>query len=688
MARSLRRNPPAASPLPAPATPTASPQAQPPDAPWRLLPALPLRLQLLILVLAGFLLYASTIPNRYAVDDLIAIAENDYTKKGFGGIVLHLISDSFEGYFGQKKDLLSGGRYRPLSLVSFAIEWGLWGENPHRSHAINALLYGLLGAVLLLMLRQTVLRGRGEVAFLAALLFVLHPIHTEAVANIKGRDELLALLLLLPALVYYVRQARGEGQRNLLWGGLCLFGSLLAKENALMVVALLPLTLAASTPLKLPRLAQATLPALLVVGLYLAMRFALTGAPVGQGSTDVMNNPYIYATGAQALATKILVLGQYLVWLVWPWPLSWDYSYPQVAYVGFDDLRVWLVLLVYGGLVYAALQWWRTVWGWSAGWYLASLFIVSNLVLNIGAFQGERFLFQPSAGFAVALAAGAVALAGWKPVLRWGVGAVLAAVAGLAATAIQVRNSQWFSNETLYLHDVNVSPRSAKANLGAGEASLHLAAFDSTSGFTEAQKQAYFAQALQYFDRALALYPQYNDAFLRKGLTYILMGKNDSAEAMLAQARRLYPDNSKLQKYSEVLANRWYNAAVEERKAFLTALERRELDTARVRVRRAIDLNRRAVAIEPRHHAAWSELGGLYGEAALFDSAYYAFQQATRLQPDHEPYWYGLGISYLRGNRPDLAIAPLERAIRLDGTNPQAKAALEDARRRSQAPRP
>jgi len=79
----------------------------------------------LILFIFTFLLYGNTLTHDFALDDAIVITDNDFTKKGIRGIPDILTNDTFTGFFGVKKNLVSGGRYRPLSLVLFAIEYQL-----------------------------------------------------------------------------------------------------------------------------------------------------------------------------------------------------------------------------------------------------------------------------------------------------------------------------------------------------------------------------------------------------------------------------------------------------------------------------------------------------------------------------------------------------------------------------------
>ena len=91
----------------------------------------------LILLLLPLFLYLNTINNDYALDDSIVITKNMYVQKGLKGIGEIFTTETFTGFFGQQKDLVSGSRYRPLSLATFAFEHELWGNRPGLSHLIN-----------------------------------------------------------------------------------------------------------------------------------------------------------------------------------------------------------------------------------------------------------------------------------------------------------------------------------------------------------------------------------------------------------------------------------------------------------------------------------------------------------------------------------------------------------------------
>ena len=165
------------------------------------------RWPVLIAVIA-FLLYANTITHDYALDDWGAVTNNQFVQQGIKGIPQILKVDLW--HFGN----LTLGYYRPLSLITFAIEHEFFDNNPHSSHFINIFLFAITGFVLCLMLTELFQAYHIAFAFLISLLFVAHPIHTEVVANLKSRDELIAFLGVI-SVVFLMSRHVNSGKKKI-----------------------------------------------------------------------------------------------------------------------------------------------------------------------------------------------------------------------------------------------------------------------------------------------------------------------------------------------------------------------------------------------------------------------------------------------------------------------------------------
>lgn len=370
----------------------------------------------LILITCAFAVYGASIGYGYILDDEMVVWKNAYVQKGFAGLRDIFNSDSFMGYFldKQKLFLLEGGRYRPLSMATFAVEVGIFGKSnpmlPHISHFINILLYGLSSVMLYRILSGMFpLREGGRwyfsVAFLASLIFVMHPLHVECVANIKGRDEILALLCSLGALYFSIKFFDTDKFWWPLLAGLSLFLGLMSKENALTFLAIIPLTL--WTFIKIPpvRIAVAVLPLLIAAIAFIGVRYSALGFMVdhGRAVTDLMNDPFMDMAIGEKFATIFLTLGWYLKLLLIPHPLTHDYYPYHVPKVGWGDWRALVSLAIYLGMAAWAFINIRkkSVLAYVILFWLATLSIVSNIFVSIGSFMNERFVYMPSIAFCI-----------------------------------------------------------------------------------------------------------------------------------------------------------------------------------------------------------------------------------------------------------------------------------------------
>jgi hypothetical protein len=205
--------------------------------------AVSIRLLYLILGLATLLVFANSLSNGFNMDDEFVSNGNKLTAGGIDSIG-SIIKGSY--YSGQG---VSFG-YRPVALISFAIEHQLVGENAGFSHLINLLIY--ISTVLLSFYALLLLSDGKNVwmAFFISLLFALHPLHTEVVDSIKNRDELFTLLFGLLALICLVKFGRSIKWYQLAISLLMILLALFSKKSAISIIPALPLFLLFFTPIK------------------------------------------------------------------------------------------------------------------------------------------------------------------------------------------------------------------------------------------------------------------------------------------------------------------------------------------------------------------------------------------------------------------------------------------------------
>ena len=506
-----------------------------------------LRLYFATIALFAFILYFNTLQNGFAFDDSVVITQNNYViKQEYGKLLTH---DLFAGIYGQSLEL-TGGRFRPLPLLTHAIEYKFWGvDHPGRDHFMNILLYALAGLTLFITLRQ-LLKGDLLTSFIATLLFIAHPIHTEVVANIKSRDEIICFIFLMLTLFYLLR-FYSEGNKKLLcYSFITYLLSLFSKEHGVTFVAIIPLTLYFFTAESPKNILKRTLPFAGIAIFYLLLRSQLLHTSQIHDSTDVMENPFYGVPLGTKLATISHILGKYLLLLFFPHPLSCDYSYAQIPYTGWSSLDAIIPLLVYLSLGIFALYTFKrkNIFSFCILFFLITLSIVSNIFFNIGAPMGERFVFLPSVAVCLAIA---VALVKWlRPVQQPGqmlpakIAVPLLVLLVPASVKTFSRNPDWKDNETLFATDVQTVPNSGKANYYYGNI-LYNDYVDSSGKnlLSPGRKKFLLETSKKHTLIAANIAPKFFHAHLNLGKIYLEYGqdemnmygsflqKNDSATA-------------------------------------------------------------------------------------------------------------------------------------------------------------
>lgn len=470
-------------------------------------------------------LYAYSMTFDYVLDDQIVLTNNSFTKKGIAGIHDIMTKESFVGRFGEQKNLVTGARYRPLSIVTFAVEYQFFGLNTVVSHTINILLYALLGVLLfrvfnLFFPQKEEQKWYFTLPFLAALLFVVHPVHTEVVANVKGRDEIMTLLGALGALYCTFKFVVTNNLLFLFFSGCTFFLALLSKENALTFLAVIPLSLYFFTKINLKKIGLSLVPLLIAAAAYLWIRYLVIGyflSSDGAPITDIMNNPFYGLSTNEKFATVFYTLGLYIKLLFFPHPLTHDYYPYQIPIINWVDYRAIIPVIMYVGLGIVALLGFRkkAIWAFGIIVYLATLSIVSNIPFTVGTFMNERFLFMPSVGFCLILA--------WfltkklptfpknQAVANYiGLGILGLFLVGFTYKTID-RVPDWKNRMTLNLSGASTSPNSARANCFLGTAIFETEYKPSNDN---AQKRELIKEVAYFIDRALDIHPTYGSALI------------------------------------------------------------------------------------------------------------------------------------------------------------------------------
>lgn len=534
----------------------------------------------------AFLVYANTLKHGYAWDDSIVITENARVQKGIGNV-----ADLFVKYNSEYKSDKYG--YRPITLTSFAMDLSIFGLKAWGGHLMQLLYFSLLCVVLYRMLRKIFYRYSNLAPFLITLLFIVHPVHTEVVANIKSRDEIFALLFGLLSLNQFIHYMRQKKRKFLLYGSVLFLIAFLSKESAIAFLGIIPLTLyyMDENPhykkLLLPLVAIAFLGmiSILIVNLY-------TGSSLGKSFSEgagiyhesgILGNSFLYSGNwGEKLANAFCVLALYAKNFFVPLRQLYYYGYNQIPVAHWSDVLVLFSAVVHvTALLFAILKFKKyPEISYGILFYFISIFIYTHLLRALADTMADRFLFTPSLGLAIVTVFllqllfkvdfKTAALPGWlslknrqSNVLKFGVLVVLV----LLGIKTLIRNGDWKSNETLMSHDMPYLENCSRAHQYYADilrdklpASYNASAEASmiahyTRSF-EISDEAYYARlglgryycsiknyaaGIAVLEKLVSLFPEQADPNFYLGEALFHTGRYKEAIAYLYKSRELAP---------------------------------------------------------------------------------------------------------------------------------------------------
>jgi protein O-mannosyl-transferase len=528
-----------------------------------------IKLQAGLIFTLAFLLYANTLTHDYCQDDAIVITDNMFTTDGVNGISGILNYDTFYGFFKEqgKEKLVAGGRYRPFTLILFAIQYEIFGKSENAAsyyHFFNILWFALTCVLLyflLLKLLKYALNSKNTeggyvpeiLAFATAVLFTAHPIHTEVVANIKGLDEIMTLLGSLAAVWFSIKAFEKGGFFNQILAGILFFIALLSKENAITFVVIVPLIYWFFIKTDWGTAFKQVVPFAVSAILFLLLRGSVIGNQFSGEQNELMNNPYLKLVDNQyipfslgeKMATIVFTLGKYIQLLIFPHPLTHDYYPRYIGIMNFSDIGVIISVLLYAGLIFIMVKNWnsRSFVSFGIAFFLLTLSIVSNIVFPVGTNMAERFMFMPSVGFCLVLAYSIQALSLRVERGRRGVSfnvkmGILGVITVLLSLKTVSRNFDWKDDYTLFTNDVKISENSAKVQCSAGGKMIEKA----KDLPDKMQKEIMIKDAIGHLKRSIEIHPTFKSPYLLLGNAYTYLENYDKAIPEYLNALKLDPN--------------------------------------------------------------------------------------------------------------------------------------------------
>jgi Flp pilus assembly protein TadD len=590
------------------------------------------------------------------------------------------------------------GHWMPLTWLSLAVDWTIWGLNPFGYHLTSLGLHAICTVLVYLLARRLFVLTVPRVAptthalgaTVAALLFASHPLRVESVAWITERRDVLAGVFFLGAVLAYLARWNPDG-----------FARPRPRLRYLAVLALFAAAL-------LSKAMSVSLPVvLLILDVYPLRRLSanprnwlsndarqvwLEKAPLVLLSVGVTVNAIAINSGAGNLTSmeRVGLLDRIAISLYslafYPWKTllpaglspMYELPHPLEPWRGPFVVAVLAVAGMTAASIALARRWPALAAAWAA--YVVMTLPVAGLVQNGFQIAADRYTYLPCVPWALLAGGGLLALARVRPRLLIPAVALSALLITVLATLSWRQTQIWRDTETLWRHALSVAPSAvAHANLG-----LTLARRDQAGA------------AIPHYHAALAIQPRYPEAWNNLGLALVEGGDLVGAERSLREAIRVKPRFSEAwSNLGLVLARRGETAPAVA--AYREALRLRPDNTdahgnlgatldAQGKGEEALVHLREALRLRPESAQAHGNLGTYFARRGDLGTAAGHFEEALRLRPAFAEAHNNLGLALAQQGRLDVAATHFREAVRLrpdfrDAHSNLARAQAELARR-------
>jgi len=648
------------------------------------------------LVVGAALPYLNTLRNGFVSDDEVQVLDNPYIHS------FHHWAKIFTTQVASHGGVNTPNYYRPLMNVGYLLCYQVFGPHPFGFHLVNVLLNAAVVCVVFLLTKR--MFENRNLALMAAVLFAIHPIHSEAVAWIAASPDLELSLFYLLTFYFFSAVARPGGRfsyiAQLAMGGSFVL-ALLSKEQAVTLPLLATIYehfyRADHAETKPAQKVQRYAVLWVLTVAYLLFRIRVLGAL----SSGIRVYHLIWY---QTFASAIALLGQYFWKVLWPVDLRLFCPFHPPSGL-FDPAVV-------GGVVALAVCCalffflWRRARPLSFGllWMLVLLAPVLNARwMPIFAFA-ERYFYLPSVGFCWLL--------GWGFLRLWARASASGAVwsralatafvilVGLCSFRIVTRNQAWQNNFVLYNNVLAACPDANYIRRDLGAAYWQMGDAESAErqfrevlkvepenslalgglGLVYLKKQHY-SEAIEYYEKAIECDPQDKEAHLYLGVAYMDTHSLELAETELRKAVSLFPLNSNARNaLGKLYLTEGRSAEAEEQFRQSVEIEPNIMGYGRLGlihwqrgdVKLAEQEWREALRLAPNDSTILNNLGLVCTNQGRYTEAVSYFRQAIGLKPDDPAPHLNLGIAYGEMGQNAPAETEFRTALSLSPANSQA----------------
>lgn len=590
--------------------------------------------------LLGFLVYANTLGHEYVWDDSIVIVQNPKVQEGIGGI---------PALFEKGNSLLISDQYgyRPVSLISFAVDYSIWGLNPLGGHLMNALFFALVCALIFLTVRRLFPDKGRWLPLLAAILFALHPLHVEAVANIKSRDEIFALLFGLLAIWSFAGFLRKGKVLSGIFTPVYFFLACLSKENAFTLIAVFPVVWLLLVDKKWKAHTRKLWPAaacVLALGLVFVLRLGVSesvsqtdGMGIYQEEAFLGNALLGPRPNSHQYSTGFFILGQYLKNFLVPYPLVYYAGFDQVPVTGWASPWVWLSFLLHLGLLAMAIwkfREWKVI-AFGSLFYLLTISIYSQWLRPLSDAMADRFMFMPSLGLCLVLI-GLIARIPVPRKLSFSPYLTALLLLGLVWGGLTLdRNQVWKDNYTLFEHDLPNLENCSRCQY------YYASALERRLG-EKGGSQADYAKVIEHYEKSLKVSSRAYYSHIKLGNLYLRLQQFTQAENVFKKASNEFPDQHGPLMYQAISLLR-QNKSLE-----------------------AIPLLKKAARLSPRNPETYYHLGRAYANTGALNQALETLEKGKSIDPAFAYYYDVEGDIFWDSGQNEAAFSAMKKALELE----------------------
>lgn len=566
----------------------------------------------------SFLLYGNSLKGEFVYDDHFFADRPELRNSS------SLLRVWTEPFLPQN---IFSGLFRPAAVFSFALNFILFGESSVSFHLVNVILNGIV--IFLVFILVLKIFDNSKLAVITALFFAFLPIHTESVAFIKSRDEILAALFTLWSWLLFISAT--ENGKVLNWKKMAISAPLflLAVFSKELIIVVPALFLAVFWVKKAPKFLFVLKAAssFLIIGIfYLWLRFQVLGAyAFGQDKSYFAINPLGYADFWTRIWTAFKIAFIYIGKTFAPINLSATYHFNHLTLVN-NPFFSWQSIagaVLLAALIAAAVHKKTRAMplGIGAASFLVPYAVISKIFFKSGDILAERWMYFPSIGLSIIAAYLILLIYRWKKITAVIIFGVVLAV---YSAIIIPRNKIWLSDENLFRSMIKTAPnsvqghtnlanwymRSGKTAEAKNEAEIGFAIdneypplLNTIGGI--AFKDENYGLAETAFLKAIELAPLIPLGYINAGRLYYLTGQYEKSKEMFDSALGAYarPKAEDVLIYAFTLAKlKQYQASIDMVNKYFAG----HLDNSQIKLVLAVDYFKMGNISEARKYFDWT----------------------------------------------------------------------------------